>query len=144
LGRHANKAGIEKWREPFNNFQVKSKPKTKRRYTMKVLTSALVIVLTLSVVSLAAEKKVEIKVDGMSCNGCVNKVKTSLEKVEGVKSAEVSLEKHSAVVVFDDSKTNETALKTAVNATGFKAVEAKAGCGSSADCGGCPANKAKS
>jgi len=110
---------------------------------MKILSIALVLLLTLSVVSIAGEKKLEIKVDGMTCNGCVNKVKTTLEKVEGVKSAEVSLDNHLAVVTFDDSKTNEAALKTAVNSTGFKAVEAKA-CGSSADCGGCPANKAKS
>ena len=93
---------------------------------MKKITYALMIVLTLSVTAFAAEKKAEIKVEGMTCEGCVSKVKTSLEKVEGVKSAEVSLANSLAVVTYDDGKTNDTALKSAVNATGFKAVETKA------------------
>jgi mercuric transport protein len=115
---------------------------------VKILSFALVLLLTLSVVSIAAEKKLEIKVDGMACNGCVNKVKTSLEKVDGVKSAEVLLDNHSAVVVYDDSKTNEEAIKTAVNSAGFKAVDLKAACAGKggccatpADCGACDAKK---
>jgi mercuric transport protein len=115
---------------------------------MKILSFALILLLTLSFVSIAAEKKLEIKVDGMACANCVNKVKTSLEKLEGVKSAEVSLDNHSAVVVYDDSKTNEAAIKTAVNSAGFKAVELKAACAgkagccaTSANCGACDAKK---
>lgn len=103
---------------------------------MKNLTSLMLLALFFSVSAFAGEKKAEIKVEGMTCEGCVNKVKTSLEKIEGVKSAEVSLAKSVAVVTYDDAKTNETALKSAVNSTGFKAIEAKAGSGKSTGCCG--------
>ena len=43
-----------------------------------ILSFALIMLLAISVVSVAGEKKVEIKVDGMTCDGCVNKVKTTL------------------------------------------------------------------
>ena len=106
-----------------------------------LLSLALVFGLALTLVSFAGEKKVEIKVDGMTCNGCVNKVKTSLEKTTGVKSAEVSLKSNSAVVLYDDSKTDESSLKKAINSSGFKAVDANAAAGKKgACCGGAGAN----
>jgi copper chaperone CopZ len=119
--------------------------KIKKEIVMRnILSIALVFVLAVSVVSVAGDKKVEIKVDGMTCDGCVNKVKTTLEKADGVKSAEVSLKDHSAVILYDDSKTDEASLKKTINTTGFKAVDAKdankakgAGCsGASAGCCG--------
>ena len=95
--------------------------------TMKNLVSiALVFIMALTIVSFAGEKKVEIKIDGMTCTGCVNKVKTSLEKADGVKSAEFSLKNSSAVILYDDSRTDESSLKKAINSTGFKAVDMKA------------------
>lgn len=117
---------------------------------MKLLSFSLMVLLMISAVVVAGEKKAEMKVDGMTCNGCVNKVKTSLEKVEGVKSVDVSLENHSAVVVYDDTKTNETVLKTAVNQSGYKAGDVKAaegkkaGCCGAASAGCCGDTKAKS
>lgn len=108
-----------------------------------ILSFVFVMLLAVSVISVAGEKKTEIKVDGMTCNGCVNKVKTTLEKADGVKSADVSLEKNTAVVLYDDSVTDEASLKKAINSTGFKAVDAKEAqenkdCGSKAasSCGG--------
>ncbi|MDZ7370929.1 MAG: cation transporter [candidate division KSB1 bacterium] len=88
-----------------------------------------ILLISLSVLgasAFAAEKKVEIAIDGMTCNNCVQKVQSALQKVEGVKSAEVSLEKRNAIVTYDDSKTNENTLKQAVNDAGFKAKETKA------------------
>ncbi|MDZ7315415.1 MAG: cation transporter [candidate division KSB1 bacterium] len=92
----------------------------------KLLNIFLSTIFILGALSFAAEKKVEIAIDGMTCNNCVEKVKTALQKVEGVKNAEVSLEKRNAIVTYDDSKTDEKTLKQAVNAAGFKAKEAKA------------------
>jgi len=40
----------------------------------------------------------KLDVEGMSCNGCVNKVKAALESMDGVESAEVSLEDKAALV----------------------------------------------
>jgi len=107
---------------------------------MKLLSFSLIVLLMISVVAVAGEKKAEMKVDGMTCNGCVSKVKSSLEKVDGVKSVEVSLENSMAVVVFDDTKTNESTLKNAVNQSGYKAADVKAADGKKAGC--CPAASA--
>ncbi len=100
---------------------------------MKKLSLSILAVLFAAALTFAAEKKVEMKVEGMTCEGCAAKVKTCLEKVEGVKSAEVSLEKKLAVVTFDNGKTNEEALKAAVTSAGFKAGESKE-CGKAGGC----------
>ncbi len=42
-----------------------------------------------------------IRVDGMSCGGCVKSVTGVLTALEGVAKAEVSLEQKQAVVEFD-------------------------------------------
>ena len=60
----------------------------------------------------------EIKVEGMMCMHCVAHVKEALEKVEGVKKVEVSLEKKNALVEGDFKM--EDAIK-AVNDAGYKA-----------------------
>ena len=121
----------------YSFFNPESEIKTdhiKETGMKNVLSVALVFVFALTLASFAGEKKVEIKVDGMTCNACVNKVKASLEKTDGVKSAQVSLENNSAIVVYDDSKTDESSLKKAINAIGFKAVDCKADVGKKGGC----------
>jgi copper chaperone CopZ len=84
----------------------------------------MVAIFALSVFAFAGtegQKKVDIKVDGMTCANCVGKVKGALEKVDGVKDAKVSLDKNNAVIVYDSKKTDEKALHKIINATGFKA-----------------------
>jgi len=115
---------------------------------MKAVSSlALIVVLGFSLTGFAGETKtVKINIEGMTCNGCVQKVESILKKVEGVSETNVVLASHSATVTYDVSKTNEKSLKEAVNLTGFKAgsveeakkadtdakVSKRAGCG-----GGC-------
>ena len=69
----------------------------------------------------AVEDSVTIKVSGMSCGACSSKVKTALEKCEGVIQAEVSHQSGEAVVKFDNSKTDAEKIKEAVKGAGFKA-----------------------
>jgi hypothetical protein len=45
----------------------------------------------------------------------------SLERVKGLKQAEVSRERDLATATYDDIQTNEQQLREALNATGFKA-----------------------
>lgn len=55
-----------------------------------------------------------LKVEGMSCNHCVAAVKKALESVEGVESAQVSLDEKQAVVVGNaEDKLLEEAVKEA-------------------------------
>jgi copper ion binding protein len=62
-----------------------------------------------------------VKVNGMTCQGCVRSVKKVLERVTGVQSADVSLEKAQAEVVFDPARANVEQLKAAVEDAGYEA-----------------------
>ncbi len=60
-----------------------------------------------------------IKVDGMSCGGCVKNVTGALLGVDGVSKAEVSLEQGQAVVEYDTAKATLGALTQAIEDAGF-------------------------
>jgi copper chaperone len=62
-----------------------------------------------------------IKVDGMSCGGCVKSVTGVLTALDGVAKAEVSLEQKQAVVEFDAAKLTRDRLKAAIEDAGFDA-----------------------
>ena len=62
-----------------------------------------------------------IKVDGMSCGGCVKSVTGVLTALDGVAKAEVSLEQKQAVVEFDAAKLTRDQLKAVIEDAGFEA-----------------------
>jgi copper chaperone len=62
-----------------------------------------------------------IKVDGMSCGGCVKSVTGVLTALDGVAKAEVSLEQKQAVVEFDAAKVTRDQLKAVIEDAGFEA-----------------------
>ena len=66
-------------------------------------------------------EQVTLKVNGMTCQGCVRSVKKVLESVAGVQSADVSLEKAQAQVVFDPARANVEQFKAAVEDAGYEA-----------------------
>lgn len=61
-----------------------------------------------------------LKVNGMTCGGCVRSVKTVLESIDGVRSAEVSLDKARATVTYDPAKTDVNRMKEAVTDAGYQ------------------------
>ncbi|BAO28665.1 heavy-metal-associated domain-containing protein [Sulfuritalea hydrogenivorans] len=63
-----------------------------------------------------------IKVDGMSCGGCVKSVTGVLTALDGVAKAEVSLEQKQAVVEFDAAKVTRDQLKAVIEDAGFDAA----------------------
>ncbi|MBK9019882.1 MAG: heavy-metal-associated domain-containing protein [Sulfuritalea sp.] len=63
-----------------------------------------------------------IKVDGMSCGGCVKSVTGVLTALDGVAKAEVSLEQKQAVVEFDAGKLTRDQLKAVIEDAGFDAA----------------------
>jgi copper ion binding protein len=65
--------------------------------------------------------KTTLKIEGMSCEHCVKHVTDALEKLNGVKSATVSLEKKSAVVEHGEA-VSLAALKAAVEEAGYEAA----------------------
>ncbi len=64
-----------------------------------------------------------ISIVGMSCGHCTARVKAALEALEGVGSADVSLENKCAEVDFDENAVSEAELVDAVEATGFDVVK---------------------
>lgn len=67
----------------------------------------------------AAEKTITLAVQNMSCALCPATVKKSLLAVPGVTNVAVSAEDKTAVVTFDDSKTQVDALVKATTNAGY-------------------------
>ena len=67
---------------------------------------------------------VTLNVKGMTCGHCVMAVKKSLEAVEGVLSAEVTLAPPRAVVTYDLSRASIERLTCATGNEGYPSVAA--------------------
>lgn len=86
----------------------------------KALTTALFgISLLVSPAAYAAEKTITLAVPSMYCAACPITVKSSLEAVPGVVKVVVSLADKTAVVTYDDTKTEPPALMTATTNAGY-------------------------
>ena len=62
-------------------------------------------------------------VSGMTCSGCQAGLKQSLEKVKGVKSANVSYKNGSAAIFCDPKECSKEDLTKAVEKAGYKVVQ---------------------
>ncbi len=81
--------------------------------------AAIAVAILINGHALAAQRSVTLAVDGMTCASCPYIVKQTLAGVSGVSDVTVSFKKKTAVVAFDDSKTNTAALTTATANIGF-------------------------
>jgi len=63
-----------------------------------------------------------LKVEGMSCHHCTDAVTRAVRALAGVKSVEVSLEKKSAEVRWDESVLAEADLAAAIEGEGYSVV----------------------
>ena len=61
-----------------------------------------------------------LKVNGMTCGGCVRSVKNVLEGIQGVSRAEVSLEKAQATVTYNPVQADVNRMKEAVTDAGYQ------------------------
>ena len=86
---------------------------------MKQLLTVLALSAALSAPAWAVTQTVTLSVPGMTCASCPITVKKALNKVEGVESIEVNLEKKETVVTFDDAKTQVEALLEAIKNAGY-------------------------
>ena len=62
---------------------------------------------------------VTLKVEGMTCGGCVESVTRVLKATPGVGDAVVRLDARSATVTFDPGRTSVPALKSAIEDAGY-------------------------
>ena len=65
--------------------------------------------------------EVSVKIDGMSCQHCVMRVKKAIDAVVGVTSSDVQT--GAAKVSFDEAKTDGDTIKNAVTGAGYKVSE---------------------
>ncbi len=72
-------------------------------------------------VAAAGEQTITLAVENMDCAACPLIVKQSLTKVEGVRKAQVSYERKTAVVTFDDAKATVDRLIEATTKAGYPA-----------------------
>jgi copper chaperone len=63
---------------------------------------------------------VTLKVEGMSCGGCVASVARVLNALPGVSDAAVSLQAGTAQVSFDETRTNPASLRAAIESAGYE------------------------
>jgi len=91
----------------------------KRLLTFALLMSGMVSV------AWADTRTVKLSVPSMNCAMCSITVRKALEKVDGVKQADVDYKTKSAVVIYDDQKTNVDLLAKATQDAGFPSTEIK-------------------
>ncbi len=66
----------------------------------------------------------EMKIDGMSCNGCVATVEASVKQMgEGITSVVVNLDSANAVIEYDPAMLKEKKIKEAIELNGYKVTE---------------------
>ena len=67
-------------------------------------------------------EQIVMEVGGMSCQGCVKNINGVLGVLDGVASAEVSLEAAQAKVAFDPLRVSRAALLEAIEDAGFDVI----------------------
>lgn len=67
----------------------------------------------------ASMKSLEMKIDGMQCEGCAGTIQSVLSREPGVKSSSVSFPKRLASVFYDPKETDAGRLAEAITKAGF-------------------------
>lgn len=62
------------------------------------------------------------EVEGMTCAGCEAHVESEINNLDGILSVKASYENANTVVEYDKSKIDLTAIREAINKTGYKVI----------------------
>lgn len=91
---------------------------------MKIVWAALAMLVLTSGTSLASDNELTVTFDvqKMTCATCPIAVRKAMERVDGVRQVEVSLDDKSAIVTFDSSTTTTAAIGQASTDVGFPAT----------------------
>ncbi len=71
-------------------------------------------------------KTVRLRVEGMACEACVNRLRRTLMRMEGVYDASVDLEKKLAEVRYDTGRTDPGKIRERITDVGFSSASADA------------------
>ena len=77
---------------------------------------------TSGVESISTEHLTQVKfeVNGMTCEGCENAVKTSIKKLEGIQEVSASFTAGESVVKFDSTLVNSRLISEAISGAGYE------------------------
>lgn len=64
-------------------------------------------------------KNIELKIEGMKCEGCVNRIKNILSTIKGINHFELSLESKTLTLSLKKEKTLEEVIKK-IETLGFE------------------------
>lgn len=67
-------------------------------------------------------KNVKLNVEGMHCEGCSKRLENVLNELEGVESANVSLEEKTADVNYNEEEIRLEEIKEAIIDAGFEVI----------------------
>ena len=67
--------------------------------------------------------EITIRIEGMSCGGCVRNVTEALKALPGVAGVEVSLERACAIVQYDPAAIDVAAMRRVVEEAGFDVLQ---------------------
>ena len=70
-----------------------------------------------------AEQKIQIPVDGMTCQGCASSVERAVSKLPGVAQARVNFGSKTATIHFDSAIVSENEIGDAIRAAGYRVPE---------------------
>lgn len=65
-------------------------------------------------------KEIKLKIEGMHCAGCSNRLEKILNNVDGVESAKVSLEEKSADIKYNEEEVELNKILQEIEDAGFK------------------------
>ena len=66
--------------------------------------------------------KAELHVEGMSCDACAATIKETLEGTAGVREADVTFKRKTAIVEFDDQTVQQSTLIKKIQDLGYTAT----------------------
>ena len=65
-------------------------------------------------------REIKLKIEGMHCAGCANRLEKILNNVDGVESAKVSLEEKSADIKYNEEEVELNTILQEIEDAGFK------------------------
>ena len=65
-------------------------------------------------------KAIKLKIEGMHCTGCSNRLEKILNNTDGVENAIVSFEEKQAIITYNESQIDPEKLKETIKDAGFK------------------------
>ena len=84
-----------------------------------IISTAILLSALVPSSAFAAERIITLAVQNMYCAACPHTVRSSLQAVPGVAKVIISFQNKTAIVTFDDAKTNIEALTTATTNAGY-------------------------